>query len=182
MEPLNTQAWLEKIKSPDAQVRYEAARAGGPMGSATLASLADLMSGTDKGVARAATQALQHITHYATRPGAPAGEKRRVALELLKIAGAPRPRMVRSEALDAVGFIGDAQSVPLLARLLGDAEVREDARLALERIPGQESLLALQAARQSAPADFAPALRQSLYNRSLSKATVGTRPTEARTR
>ena len=167
---------MEKLRSPDAETRNSAAPIAGRMGAAAIAPLADLMAGADKGAARAATLAMQHIAHYSARPGAPAIGRRRVASELLKIASSTRPRMVRSEALETVGFIGDAQSVPVLALLLGDAAVREDARMALERIPGPQSYNALQQALRQAPADFAPALRQSLHNRSLSRATVGARP------
>lgn len=176
MEPINANLkdWLEKLKSDDAEARAVAARAAGPQGAAAIVPLAEIMGGDNKGAAWAATQALNHIAHYSARPGARPQEARQVAAELLKIAASNRPRMVRSEALDALGFIGGAPEVPMLARLLDDKDVREEARMALERIPGAESQRALQQASQKAPADFQPNLRQSLYSRSLTAATAGT--------
>jgi HEAT repeat protein len=169
----NLQEFLDKIKSTDASVRYAAWRSAGPMGAPAVAPLADLMASPEKGVAKAAKEALQAIVHHAGRPDAQA-EARAVATELLKVAASTRPRQVRADALHWLGFIGDRRAVSGLAKLLGDAEVREDARLALERIPGKESLRVLRKALQTAPADFKPNLEQSLYNRKLTPAAVGT--------
>ena len=57
-------------------------------------------------------------------------------------------------------------SVPaLLDSLLSDADLREEARMALERIPGEESLSVLKSALDSVPEDFKPNLAQSLRAR-----------------
>jgi HEAT repeat protein len=167
------QEFLEKIKSPDANVRYAAWRAAGPMGAQAVAPLAELMASSDKGVAKAAQGALQAIVHHAGRPGA-SREARAVAEELLKVAASNRPRMVRADALNWLGMIGEGRVVSGIAKLLGDAEMREDARMALERIPGRDAQRALENALKTAPADFKPNLEQSLYNRQLTPATVGT--------
>ncbi len=171
----NLQEFLDKIKSPDANVRYAAWRAAGPLGAQAVASLADLMASTDKGVAKAAQGALQAIVHHAGRPGA-GGEARAVSEELLKVAASTRPRMMRTDALNWLGFIGDRRAVPEIAKLLEDAEVREDARMALERIPGREAQRALERALETAPADFKPNVEQSLYNRRLKPETAGIKP------
>ena len=172
----NLQEFLEKIQSSDAHVRYAAWRSAGPMGAPAVAPLADLMASPEKGVAKAAQGALQAMVHYAGRPGAKT-EARAVSVELLQVAASSRPRQVRADALHGLGFIGDRRVVSGLAQLLQDGEVREEVRLALERIPGRESLRALQKAHQTAPAEFKPNLEQSLYNRNLTPATVGTQPT-----
>ena len=52
-----------------------------------------------------------------------------------------------------------------LAALLKNAELREDARMALERIEGEATLAALESALANAPDDFRPNLPQSLRNR-----------------
>lgn len=173
MEPLNRDKWLADLKSGDVDKRNAAARASGPMGAMAVAALADLMAGPDKGVSRAAAQAMQRVAHHSARPGAARVEARRTAVELLKVAFAPRPRAVRVEALEGVGFVGDGAIVPFLVRLLDDKEVREEARMALERIPGPQSQRALMEALQRAPEEFKPSLRQSIHNRGLSRATVG---------
>lgn len=176
MNGVNLNELLGKIKSNDAAVRFEAWRGAGPAGAAAVGPLADLMSGADKGVARAATEALQRVAHYAARPGALKSERLAVAGELLKVALSPRPRIARAQALHFLGFVGEDRNVPALARLLDDKEVREEARLALERIPGPASLRALSIAVQRAPDDFKANLRQSLYNRQATKATIGAYP------
>jgi hypothetical protein len=58
--------------------------------------------------------------------------------------------------------IGDDDVVQPVARLLHDPELREDARAALERIPGKKSLAALQLALRNAPPGFKPAIAESL--------------------
>ena len=84
--------------------------------------------------------------------------------------------MVRSNALQLVGFIGDAKSVGGLVRLMKDKDIREDARLALERIPGSLSESALKALAKAADENkepFAGNVKQSIYNRALQPKTVG---------
>jgi hypothetical protein len=49
--------------------------------------------------------------------------------------------------------------------VLKDAELREDARMALDRIPGQASLAALQQALEQTTDDFKHNLAQSLRHR-----------------
>jgi HEAT repeat protein len=75
--------------------------------------------------------------------------------------GAP----VQREALWMVSEIGDDACVAPMAALLADTELREDARNAVERIPGGASLEALKAALASAPDDFKPNLAESLRRR-----------------
>ncbi|MBI3923021.1 MAG: HEAT repeat domain-containing protein [Armatimonadetes bacterium] len=166
------QGFLEKIKSEDAQIRYAAWRAAGPRGAAAIGPLAELIGSTDRGVAKAAREALQNITHYAARPGAQK-EARAASAELLKVAASTAQKAVRAEALNFLGFVGDDRAVPGIRKLLADADVRDEARMALERIPGNASLQALQRAHKSAPEDFKPNLEQSLHNRRLTPATAG---------
>lgn len=166
-------AFLDKMQSPDADVRYAAWKSAGPMGSMAVVGLGDLAANSDKAITKAARGALLNVAHYAARPGA-AAEAHAVSIELLKLAAAPeRPRAVRADALNLLGFTADSRTVPGIARLLSDTEMRDEARMALERIPGSAATNALRKAAQSAPADFRPNLDQSLSNRSLTPKTVG---------
>jgi len=61
--------------------------------------------------------------------------------------------------------IGSDESVKPLAALLQKPQLREDARMALERIDVEAALAALQAALTTAPEDFRPNLAQSLRRR-----------------
>ena len=162
---------IQKIQSSDADARYAAWRAAGPAGSAAVAKLGELLASPDKGVAKAAKGALETIAYYSTRPGA-AAEAEAVSRELLKIGGSQLPRGARAEAIHLLGFTADHRSVPGLAQLLNDPDMRDEARMALEQIPGGASLDALKGAVGRAPADFQPALQQSIHNRALRKGVL----------
>ncbi len=84
-----------------------------------------------------------------------------------------RPRIVRVETLKWLALVGDNESIPALVKLLQDPIVREDARLALERIPGDASLAALTAAAASAQDDFKSNLNQSIYMRKVAPQSLG---------
>ncbi|HET6385684.1 MAG TPA: HEAT repeat domain-containing protein [Armatimonadota bacterium] len=164
--------FLDQIKSADADARYRSWRSAGPVGSKAVPALGDLLSSPDKGVAKSAKGALETIALYAGRPHA-AAEAHAVSEELLKIAASDSPIPARAEALRMLGFTADRRSVPAIARLLNDPAVRDEARMALERIPGRESLDALRSAVRTAPEEFKPNLEQSVYNRGLRPATIG---------
>jgi hypothetical protein len=61
--------------------------------------------------------------------------------------------------------IAGDEAVEPVAALLKNKELREDARMVLQRIPGRTSLGALKSALRSAPEDFKFAIAQSLRNR-----------------
>jgi len=177
---MNAQELIEKMKSSDPYVRYEAWKSAGPMGAEAVAGLADLVASSDRWVARAAKFALGNITHYAARPASPSSgregaknEASAVAGELLKVATSNRPLRVRADALNLLGFVGDGKTVSAIAKLLDERDVRDEARMALERIPGRDSQRALQRACERAPADFKPNIEQSLRSRSLTPVTAG---------
>jgi hypothetical protein len=121
------------------------------------------MANPDFEIARAAKRALWQVVHYAGRPGAGA-EATAVAdalLPLLKTA----PNAVRRELLWMLSEIAGESAVPGMAALLGDAELREDARCSLQRIPGTAAVAALKQALGSAPEEFKYALAESLRAR-----------------
>jgi hypothetical protein len=72
---------------------------------------------------------------------------------------------VRREVVRMLSEIGGNESVPAVSSLLSHGDLREEARMALERIPGDESLSALKSALNAAPDDFKPNLAQSLRAR-----------------
>ncbi len=172
---IETQSLLDRLQSPDANVRYKAWREAGPTGASAIKGLADLLASPDKGIARAARGAIETIAHYAARPGAQ-GEAHAVSVELLRVAQSDPHTPVRTEALTLLGLTGDGRVVPDLVKLLAITEVREEARMALERIPGSASLNALKQAETSVPADFKANIDQSLHNRELTPRTAGTLP------
>jgi HEAT repeat protein len=168
--------FLSDLQSQDLKVRQRAWQSAGPLGAPAVEPLAKLLTAPNKGVARAAGFALEKVAHYAARPGS--RDRRSVANELVKAARPPYPLTTRRQALVWLGFIAEGSSVPELAKLLSDADVREEARMALERIPGSESLNALKAAMRTADSSFKQALEQSIQNRALTPQRVGIRATQ----
>jgi len=153
--------FIAKIRDENADVRYAAWRSAGKVGAPAVVPLGRLVAGEDKGVAKAASEALNTIAHYASRPGAD-GERKAVSKELMKLLGRKRPQAVRVKALELLGLTGDDECVLRIARLLGDEKLREDARRALERIPGKASVKVLIEVLGKVPEDFRPAIIHSL--------------------
>jgi HEAT repeat protein len=151
---------LAAVQSTDDKVRGPAWQNAGPAGAPAIAPLAGLMSHQDFEVARCAKRAIERIVRHAGRPGA-APERQAVAAELVKLLG-PGQVTVRQHALWMLSEIGDDTAVPAMATLLAELALAEDARCALERIPGTAAVKALRSAFDTAPEAFKFALAQSL--------------------
>lgn len=151
---------VAKIKSTDDAIRGPAWQGAGPIGAPAVGRLADIMGDRDFEIARCAKRAIEKIVRHAGRPGADA-ERKSVQVELvrlLKHASAD----VRCHALWMLSEIGDDAAVDPMAALLADAKAREDARCALERIPGNQATSALKKGMSAAPEEFKYALAHSL--------------------
>lgn len=129
-----------------------------------IAELAPQLADGDIEVARAAKRAMWQRVRQAGRPDAE-DDRQAVVAALISVLQGTQPAAVYREVLWMLSEIGSAESVGPIAAVLSNETAREDARMALERIPGKESLLALQSALESAPADFKPNLAQSLRAR-----------------
>ena len=140
--PAEIEQFISKIESADAETRHKAFESAADMGVQAIEPLGKPLANPDKAIAKAAEIALEKIVGRATRPGA--DDERRAASEsLLNLAQRPYPATVRNCALKFLGLAGGSESVPGLSRLLEEAEAREMARWALERIPGEASCTAL---------------------------------------
>ena len=168
-------AFLEKITSPDTDVRYAARSEGPSLGAAAVLPLARLMASAPEAVkdeslrieiSTVARLVLDRVVHHAGRPGADA-ERKSVAAELVRLLDPPHPDKVRREATTWLGAIGGDAEVPAVARLLGDKDrhVRETARLALERMPGAVALAALVEAAKAHGDEFQSDLVYSIGRR-----------------
>jgi HEAT repeat protein len=69
---------------------------------------------------------------------------------------------LRREVLSMLSEIGDDEAVKPVAAFLFNPDLWEEARAALERIPGAKSLAALKSGLATAPEDHKPALAHSL--------------------
>ena len=131
---------------------------------AAVKPLAKVMADEDVEVMRAGKRALWKIVRRAGRPRA-RDEKRAVAAELIGLLGDDQPTSVRREVLWMLSEIGGLKSIQPIADLLANKELREDARMVLQRIPGRKSLAALKAGLKAAPKDFKLNIAQSLRQR-----------------
>jgi len=152
------------IKDGSDKVRTEAWQSAGEVGAPAVKPLANVMTDDDLEVARAAKRALWKIVRHTGRPGANK-DRRAVETELVKLLGDERPVAVGAEVLWMLSEIGARNSIKPIARLLRNEELREDARMALERIGGKRAVTTLKAGFEKAPEDFKPNIAQSLRKR-----------------
>ena len=155
---------LAGIRDADDKVRTEAWLSAGAVGAPAVMPLAETMADDDLEVARAAKRALWKIVRHAGRPRA-VKEKRAVEAELVVLLGNNHPVPVRREVIWMLSEIGGRNAIAPIARLIKNTELREDARMALERIPTKRALQALKFRFKNAPEDFKPNLAQSLRKR-----------------
>ncbi|MBN2272458.1 MAG: HEAT repeat domain-containing protein [Sedimentisphaerales bacterium] len=155
---------IEKIKDSSPDVRTKAWLGAGEAGWPAVSSLAEVMTDENLEVARAAKRALWKIVRHAGRPGADQ-ERQSVAVHLSSLLADDRPVAVRREALWMLSEIGEKELIKPIAGLLTNKELREDARMVLERIGDKASVAALEAGFKTAPEDFKLNLAQSIRKR-----------------
>ena len=155
---------LAGVRDTSDNVRTEAWLSAGKAGAPAVKPLATVMTDSDPEVARAATRALWQLARHAGRPGA-GKEKGAVEKELIGLLGNKTPIPVRREVLWILSEIGGRNSIKRVAGLLKNDELREDARMTLERIPAKSSVAALKTAFEVAPEDFKSNIAQSLRKR-----------------
>ncbi|TVS14959.1 MAG: hypothetical protein EA424_17675 [Planctomycetaceae bacterium] len=161
MEELTLDLLIEKIQSSDHAERAAARDHAGPVGARAMVPLAKIAATGELEIARAANRAMQNLVYYAGRPGAE-DEAKAVSLELLKLLGDDQPMQLRRDVLWMTWQIADSQAVGPVAELLAIPDLHEDARMALERLPGEEATAALQAALATAADEDKPAIAHSL--------------------
>jgi HEAT repeat protein len=152
------------IRDDDANVRTKAWQSAGEVGAAAVEPLAEVMMDKDLEVARAAKRGLWKIVRHVGRPGA-GKEKRAVTDKLIELLSDEQPVPVRREVLWMLSEIGNRNSVKPIAALLSNRDLRDDARMVLQRIPNKAALNALRAGLKAAPDDFKLNIAQSLRQR-----------------
>jgi len=152
------------IKSDSDKERTEAWQSAGEVGAPAVKPLAKVMTDDNLEVARAAKRAMWKIVRHTGRPKANK-ERRAVEKELIGLLGRGQPVAVRREVLWMLSEIGARISIKPIAGLMRNKNLREDARMALERIPGKRTVTTLKAAFEKAPEDFKPNIAQSLRKR-----------------
>ncbi len=152
---------ISKIKDSSPEVRTQAWLEAGSVGAVAVKPLSAVMTDQDLEMARAAKRALWEIVHHAGRPGA-RDERRAVVSALVGLLNGSLPVPVTREILWMLSEVGGREAVQPMAQLLTNKDVREDARMTLERIPGRRSLTALRTAFDVVPDDFKSSIAQSL--------------------
>ena len=155
---------IAKIRDKDPKVRAEVRDNAGKVGAPAVKLLAEVMTDPDFEVAREAERALWKIVRYAGRPKAD-GERKAVVAELIPLLGDSRPVRVKREAMWMLSEIAGDEAVAPVSAQLSDKELREDARMVLERLPGEKSLAALQTALKTVPEEFRINVAESLRAR-----------------
>jgi HEAT repeat protein len=152
------------IRDKDEQVRTDAWLGAGQAGAPAAKPLAKVMTDNDLEVARAAKRGLWKLVRHAGRPKAGA-ERKAVEAVLVGLLGDDQPVSVRREVLWMLSEIAAGKSVDAITALLSNEQLREDARMALQRIPNKKALAALKDALDTAPDDFKLNIAQSLRQR-----------------
>ncbi|HXG24700.1 MAG TPA: hypothetical protein VNJ09_09115 [Chthonomonadales bacterium] len=167
-------ALLLSIQGQDREARAKAIEKATSVGTRAIVPLGGICSGSDRGAAKVAGEALRRIVHHAARPGA-TSERKAAAIQLLRMIRKEWPRRQRVDALYLLGLAGGSESVAAIAEQMKDQDVGEEARMALERIPGSAATRALQQALRTAPADLRLAVEESLKRRTRRMRDVGIR-------
>jgi len=160
----SVQKLISKIRDESAEVRTEAWQSAGEVGPEAVRPLAEVMTDKELEVARAAKRALWKIVRVAGRPKS-GNERRAVVGKLVTLLDDEQPVPVRREVLWMLSEIGTRKSIEPIAALLSNKELREDARMVLQRIPSKGALAALKAGLKAAPEDFKLNIAQSLRQR-----------------
>ncbi|MEI6915973.1 MAG: HEAT repeat domain-containing protein [Armatimonadota bacterium] len=169
---MNQLELINAISGSDVDLRWQAVQTAQSAGPGAIAPLAKLMAEGDGSEARAASEAMKRVVYFAARPGAGV-ESKSAALELQKVASTSPSQAVRRDAIHYLGDIGGDANVAFLAILLSNPRLREDARMALERIGSKKSLSALADAMHDAPVEYRKHLQQSLDHSKESRTTIG---------
>ena len=152
------------LKSKDDKQRAAAIDSAAECGPAAIKAVCPLLGDPETETIRAAKRALYKLVHDAGKPGA-AAKAKAAEKEFIAVLRSSSSAPERREVLWMISEIGGDDSVKPIAALLSNADLREDARCVLQRIPGKASLKALNDALKTAPEDFKFALAESLRKR-----------------
>lgn len=156
-------ALIAQIQSEDTAQRMAAVDAIVRVGAPAIAPLFGLLEGENRDADVAARTAIERIVYGASAPTA--ANRADVASALAQVAREPGRPGVRRHALRMVSFVGRDEVVPVLAALLREPDVREMARWALVRIPGEAAAQALADALPAASGQFKAGLINALAAR-----------------
>lgn len=156
---------LEGLKSEEPESRRSAWLKAADAGPEALEPLARLMNSGGLEVSRAAENAMWRIVRDLGAPEVEHSIKRKLVTQLEALVTNRFPEAVRRQALWMFSEIAGATDAEAIAPLLKEPSLREDARCAIQRIPGEQSVQILWAELEEAPGDFKMNIVQSLRAR-----------------
>lgn len=131
---------------------------------ASVKTLAGMITHPDPETARSGKRELWRMARHVGRPGNDEQQQAMVR-ELLPLLAQDQPVAVRREAAWMVSELAGDEAVAPVAAMLNEPDLREDARMVLQRLPGNASLEALKAGLAAAPDDFKINIAESLRAR-----------------
>ncbi|MCP4453366.1 MAG: hypothetical protein GY809_18055 [Planctomycetes bacterium] len=161
---MNLEELVKDIQSNDPQTRTATWLQAGTIGAPAVKPLAKLYMDEDMEIRRAAKRGLEKIVRTVGAPGVQPARPA-VIQALLGLLSDTQPVALRRDVLWLLSEIAGAESVETIAALLRHDTLREDARMVLERIPGDRSLAALRHALGRVPEAFRLNIAQSLRTR-----------------
>ncbi len=129
-------------------------------------TLTEMLKSDDPETKRAGKRQFWEMVRHVGRPGN-AEQTQVLADALVKLLASDQPAVVKREALWAVSELGGNECVDPVAALLADKEVRQDACMVLERLPGEKPIEALKAALKTVPQEFVINVAHSLRARGI---------------
>lgn len=162
---VDKQMFLDDIRSEKPKVRYEAWSNAHKVSPEVMVRLGILGGNTDPGVAKAAMAALEKQVHYGVEPDRRTWHRRQISDYLIRLLRVCQAVEVRRQGLYLLSLVGKDEAVMPIAKLLNDPELRDDARMALERLPVSSATQALLRALKRTRGEFVPRLIESLGQR-----------------
>ncbi|MCP4638834.1 MAG: hypothetical protein GY851_00300 [bacterium] len=169
---------VERLSSGEPDVRNQAAADAAALGAEAVPPIGALVGSDTFYTSQAAERALANLTHHAARPSADA-ERTAVAGELVKLIADTYPDKTRREALRLLAFVGGEAQVAPVAALLMEQSIADEARLALDQIPGEAASKALLDTLYLAPPELRVLLFDTLVHRNV-RAAIPAITAEAR--
>ncbi len=164
--------FLARVGSKERDARFDAWRAAGAESPDNLPELAKLAASENPSVARAGREAMTTMTHSVGKDEA-SPKRKEVAAQLTAIGTSDAYTIpIRTHALRLLSLVGGPDSGEPVAKLLKNADLREEAIFCLERIPGKESEGAMMTALSQVPPEFRARVMAALGHRRVALAST----------
>ena len=132
----------------------------------SVSELAAMIADKDSETMRMGKRQLWDKVHKVGKPGNDQ-QKQAVAAELLKVLASGSVAAVKREVMWMLSELSGNECIGAVSSMLADPELRQDAAMVLERLPGEKAVAALQAGLKSAPDDFKNNIIHSLRARGI---------------